>query len=325
MYLGLIFQSNGNFVTARKNLIQQSQKSLYALMRRIRNVNLPIDLQLKLFDTLVVPVLLYSSEVWGFENINEIEKVHLHFLKKTLGVRKSTSNYMVYGESGRYPLQIQIKIRMLNFWKRLVENPDKLSGILYRLLFKLHGTQNFHFKWIEFIKNIFVETGLFFVWNGQHTLHKEDIKGPIKQIFWDNFIQNWYSSMSHSSRGELYIQLKPEFGLEKYLLRLSSKNRQTLCRFRCSNFKIPIETGRWVGISLEHRTCHICNSGEIGNEYHYLFECVNNQLRDMRQKYIPSYYTRYPSIHKMNGLLTICNTNVLNNLCVFLRFVQKIM
>ena len=118
IYLGLIFKSNGNFAKARKNLVQQSQKSLFALFRRIRNVNIPVDLQFKLFDTLVAPILLYSSEIWGFENTKEIKKVHLQFIKKTIGLRMSTPNYMVYGESGRYPLHIQITLRMLNFWKK---------------------------------------------------------------------------------------------------------------------------------------------------------------------------------------------------------------
>jgi len=38
--------------------------------KKIRNQNIPIDLQLKL----VEPIILYGSEVWGFENIQIMEK-----------------------------------------------------------------------------------------------------------------------------------------------------------------------------------------------------------------------------------------------------------
>ena len=47
--------------------------------KQIRNINIPIDLQLKLFDALVYPILMYSAEIWGFENKNIIEKIHLQF------------------------------------------------------------------------------------------------------------------------------------------------------------------------------------------------------------------------------------------------------
>ena len=51
----------------------QAYKALFALNYKIQNVNIvffiPIDLQLKLFDCLITPVLLYSSEIWSYENI----------------------------------------------------------------------------------------------------------------------------------------------------------------------------------------------------------------------------------------------------------------
>ena len=62
-YLGVTFNYNGNFNTARKKLLDQAQNSLYGLFRKIPNISIPIDLQLKLFDSLVTPILLYSAEV----------------------------------------------------------------------------------------------------------------------------------------------------------------------------------------------------------------------------------------------------------------------
>ena len=72
--------------------------------KQIRNINIPIDLQLKLFDALVYPILTYSADIWGFENKIIIGKIHLQFCKKILGVRTSTPNFMVYRELGRYPI-----------------------------------------------------------------------------------------------------------------------------------------------------------------------------------------------------------------------------
>ena len=56
---------------------------MYGLFRKIQNISIPIDLQLKLFDSLVTPILLYSAEVWGFENNGNIEKKHVNDIKAT--------------------------------------------------------------------------------------------------------------------------------------------------------------------------------------------------------------------------------------------------
>ena len=62
------------FVQQEKNLHEQAQKALYALFIKTKNISIPIDLQLKLFDSLVAPVLLYASEVWGFEDKTGTER-----------------------------------------------------------------------------------------------------------------------------------------------------------------------------------------------------------------------------------------------------------
>ena len=66
------------------------------------------NIQLKLFDALVLQVLLYSSKVWNFEDRCSIEKLHLYFHKCILSVRSNTLYYMIYGGSGRFPLEILI-------------------------------------------------------------------------------------------------------------------------------------------------------------------------------------------------------------------------
>jgi hypothetical protein len=65
-----------------------------------------LDIQLELFDALVKPILLYGSEVWGFQNMVNIERVHLKFMKRILAVNKSTTSSMVYGELGRMSLAV---------------------------------------------------------------------------------------------------------------------------------------------------------------------------------------------------------------------------
>ena len=104
-------------------------------------VHIPVNIQLKLFDSLVEPILLYGSEIWGYENLQIIEKVHLQFCKQIFNVKKSTPNVMVYGELGRIPLEIQVKLRMVSFWSKLVYDENKLSSILYKLIFSINNNE----------------------------------------------------------------------------------------------------------------------------------------------------------------------------------------
>jgi hypothetical protein len=43
---------------------------------------------------------------------------------------------MVYGEMGRFPMDIVIKLRLTMFWDSLIDNSGKLSSVLYKLVSK---------------------------------------------------------------------------------------------------------------------------------------------------------------------------------------------
>ena len=79
-----------------------------------------------------------------------------------------------------------------------------------------------------------------------------------------------------------------------------------MCKLRCSNLKLPIETGRWANIRKQNRKCHLCNL-DIGNEFHYLFICSYPQISELRTNFIPEYYLRNPSLYKLKGMLSLCN------------------
>ena len=61
----------GNLINASKK-----QKAMHSLLRK---TCLPIDVQLHLFDHMVVPILFYGSGVWGCENNYIVEKLHFKF------------------------------------------------------------------------------------------------------------------------------------------------------------------------------------------------------------------------------------------------------
>ena len=118
-YLGTLFNKSGSFIHAKKYASEQACKAMYLLFMRANNLDLPIDLQLKLFDNTVLPILTYSSEIDGYSNIDIIERVQTEFLRKITRSRKSTPKYMLFAELGRHPIQIDVKVRMINYWSSI--------------------------------------------------------------------------------------------------------------------------------------------------------------------------------------------------------------
>ena len=49
---------------------------MHVLFKRIRNIDIPIDLQLYLFDHVSLPIALYGCEIWGFEN-SQLLKIYI--------------------------------------------------------------------------------------------------------------------------------------------------------------------------------------------------------------------------------------------------------
>ena len=100
-YLGIYLSRKGKYNTAKKHLAEQAAKALYGVLRKIRYFDLPIYCQY-LFDKVINLILLYYCEVWGYENLDVVEREDLKFLKLILNFISSTPNCMVYGETGRY-------------------------------------------------------------------------------------------------------------------------------------------------------------------------------------------------------------------------------
>ena len=86
-YLGVFFNYNGSYVRHKTHLVGQSRKAMFALLKKSKELDLPIDLQLELFDSLILPILLYGCEVWGYENVLILDGLYLKYLEYVLGLK----------------------------------------------------------------------------------------------------------------------------------------------------------------------------------------------------------------------------------------------
>ena len=124
-YLGIMFKHNNTFQAAIKNNVDKAKKALFKLEVLISKIDLEIDTKLHLFDVMIKPILLYGCEVWGYENIEQIEIFHRNFLRRVLRIRKSAPKAMVYGKLGQQELKFTVWQRIASFWKKLSHDKKK--------------------------------------------------------------------------------------------------------------------------------------------------------------------------------------------------------
>jgi len=61
---------------------------------------------------------------WGFVEGIQIERVHMQFCKKLLGVEKSTKNDFIYGEMGRLSHKASRYYDIIKYWLKCVHSID---------------------------------------------------------------------------------------------------------------------------------------------------------------------------------------------------------
>jgi len=87
----------------------------------------------KSFDTLFLPILLYSSEVWGAYNKIDpgekwekdlIKKLQTQFHKYYMGLNRRAPNVLSTNDVGRLSPKLNIYTRILKFWIHLENLPE---------------------------------------------------------------------------------------------------------------------------------------------------------------------------------------------------------
>ena len=271
-YLGFLVTPSGEINSGLKDL---KDRALRAFMK-IRNKFGPFFrkcplVSIKLFDTLVKPILLYGSDFWGILKLpqnNPIENVYQSCLKQILGVRKQTTNVGVLLELGQVPLSLYAIKNAIKNWARIA-----LQRKANDLVIKCYDnciSQNH--TWPSRVRTTLSEIGMFdtFLDRGTSgTIHLKAFQ-RLKDIFHQNTFAN---ITSDSSKLRTYCLFKTSIGFEEYLSTIHNTDvRVSFTKFRLSNHSLMIEKGRHQKVDKDQRFCPLC-PGSVEDEIHFLLEC----------------------------------------------------
>ena len=291
-YLGITVNSkNCSFIPTMTDLGCKANKAIYSLLSKIPLKQAPIKTMLNLFDTCIAPILLYGSEVWApYLNYNDtkwdntiVERVHTQFLKRLLGVNRSTTNVLVRSELGRNSLQEQIILRNINYLNYL-ECKDESSLASQAAKYEvLQGRTS--------VYSLLTQYELKFETFNFNTLSNAKLRKLVKE----NFNTLWKNQVSLFPKAETYRKFKENVKYENYLSDINiRKYRVSFTKFRLSDHGLMIEKGRHQRpkIPREQRICPLCKSG-IEDELHLLLKCTyckdrNNLLSEV-EKLVPNF------------------------------------
>ena len=210
---------------------------------------------------------------------------------------------MVYGETGRFNLEYYAKKRIINFWGSIAcGNKNKLSYIIYNLCRQRYiDDPQSSSDWFVNLSDLVNRYGVQGDIPNQEAIVKEVVKRMHINLK-NEYISDWMDKVNTSRKCEvLYKHIKPVFEREYYLSNLPHDLRLALSRIRTCNHKLPIEAGRYGlnSADREDTICNKCNSGSVGDEFHFILICTNPLLMKLREKYISPYYSLYPTMEKL--------------------------
>ena len=302
-----------------------------------------IDIYLKLFDSLVKPILLYSCEAWADsvktdDNItnllqrNKLEKFQITIYKQLLAVSRKTTNISILLELGRYPITLYMKYQTIKYFLRLAQlNKDRILYKYYTSEIENHN--NDRNNYISYIKNTLNNLGMSNIWvrqfanqNQNEIKDKTNTKNILTRLR-DIFSQTSIDTIQNTNNSKLHFlnYFKKEFKTENYLKIKNFENRRALTKIRTSSHTLAIETGRWSKTERKNRLCEQCTENIIEDEIHFLFDCKKySNDRNITFKYIKyqtglDLHNQWNRIDDLKSLFENDNIKVLNTLGNFIK------
>ena len=193
-----------------------------------------------------------------------------------------SSNKLVYGELGRFPLYIKSAARCVKYWFRLQKlAPSRYARKAYDMLY-FQDTRG-RVNWVSKVKNLLCMNGFGYVWMYGEVGNEKLFLKAFQSKLQDIFCQGWLSDLARSTHFGLYGTFKSCLEREKYIDLLDKDNfRKAYARFRCGVSEINCHRYRFSQLASS-RICPFC-PGCPENEEHVVFIC--HAYDELRQKYV---------------------------------------
>ena len=321
-YLGIDMTASGSFRIAKTNLIDKTNKAMFSLRSTIAQFSISCRNSVHLFHLLIRPIALYCSEIWNsltLRQINTLEQnrksifevmtssdiglLHQKFLKYVLGVNKNCTNSATLGELGEYPLMMYGFVSLLKFWHRIA---NLSSGLLVKQALDVQ-TDLVQSEWMSSVKFLLGHIGLSSHFDNPQMVKTEAFAKICLSKLKEIVIRQWHHNIANTGKLRFYKLFKTKFRRENYLDNIPNfQLRRCITKFRCSDHRLEIETGRHRNVPAENRFCQTCVT-KTETEEHFLRWCP--KYMNLRQRYFgnPTCFLDWLEILKCDSKISAYN------------------
>lgn len=232
---------------------------------------------MKLYDSVVIPTLLYGSEVWGFSYTDMIESAQQYFFKSLLFLDRATPGWALRIETGRVRLGYFIFKRRIKWLANILKmNEARYPYLSYKALINLSGRDG-KLSWFSSLKNIFNELGMDFLCrDGAIEVCELELYIPELLDRFKSFLMS--RDRERALRSDIspnYARINPELSQCNYL-----QFRLPVCKVRLVA-QVRLATRRKIYFYLEGQksvirpsdNCPVCNLQVLETLNHVLFVC----------------------------------------------------
>ena len=129
-YQGLVLTDSLNFELTVKSVAQSANRALGLLICKVKtNGGVPYECFVKLFDSLLWPIISYGAFIWGTRSFPAIEAVFNRACRFHLGLGQQAPTVAVRGDMGMVPPLARQYREVARQYKRLkLLPPDRLNS-----------------------------------------------------------------------------------------------------------------------------------------------------------------------------------------------------
>jgi len=340
-YLGIIFVPSGSFTKAMNQLKDKANKAYFKIRDNLYSSS--VACSLKLFTTLIQPILNYGSEVWMpylLKNLNDSnitsicdklpgESLHVKVGKLILGVNKRTTNNAVRSELGCFPMLLFMMNLSVKYWWSLNNhclhgnNSLAIDALLDNRILCYTGL----FSWSSGIKKILASIDRLDIWDKPNILTKHNFHVNILSNLQSNYeVQCLDFMCQHQPKLRSYCLFKTNFHCENYVLMFHRAFRSNFSRLRLSAHSLMIEKGRHLIPKLDphKRICHLCTLNMIEDEFHVIIKCpFYDTLRRDMLKILTDMYDNFDNLTDDVKFIKIMSVTDFDSIKPVLTFVNS--
>ena len=276
-YLGIIFTEHLDWTKTIENASVSAGRSANYIVAKARSSGtFAYGVFTHLYSALVLPIIEYSSFLWGSKSYAQINKIQNNLMRSFLGVGRNAPISALLGDMGWLPIPTLTKISCIRFFLRLSKmTPNRLNYKIFKEACKL--AENGRKNWVHSTRSILKDTST----NYQPTLDCSHSLNQYKAVVISMYDTEWRSSLNYinpqsesGGRLSIYRTIKNTPNTESYVINTRSVGgRRVLAGLRMGCLPLAVETGRYCNTPYQDRVCRLCDRGEVEDQPHFLCIC----------------------------------------------------